>query len=50
MSDLREVRHPEVRVRLVGEDGNAFGVLGSVRSALRHAARPPPIVSGRWPP
>jgi hypothetical protein len=23
MSDLREVRHPEVRVQLVGEDGNA---------------------------
>lgn len=32
-----EIRHPEIRVHLVGEDGNAFGVLGAVRQALRDA-------------
>jgi hypothetical protein len=35
MSDLRMVRHPEVSVRLVGEDGNAFAILGRVRTAMR---------------
>lgn len=35
MSD--QVRHPEVRVRLAGEDGNAFFILGVVRAALRAA-------------
>ena len=35
MSDLREVRHPDVRVSLVGEDGNAFAILGRVQKALR---------------
>lgn len=35
MSDLRDVRHPEIRVSLVGEDGNAFAVLGRVQKALR---------------
>lgn len=29
------VRFPEVSVRLVGTDGNAFAVLGKVRSALK---------------
>jgi hypothetical protein len=37
LSDLREVRHPEVRVSLVGEDGNAFAILGNVRQGLRDA-------------
>ena len=37
MSDLREVRHPEVVVQLVGEDGNAFAILGRVERALRRA-------------
>ena len=30
-----EVRFPEVVVRLTGEDGNAFTVLGTVRRALK---------------
>ncbi len=37
MGDLREVRYPEIRVPLVGEDRNAFAVLGKVRAAMRHA-------------
>jgi hypothetical protein len=27
-----DVRYPDVRVRLVGTDGNAFAVLGRVRA------------------
>ena len=33
----REVRYPDVRVPLVGADGNAFAILGMVRAALRYA-------------
>jgi hypothetical protein len=32
-----EVKHPEVEVQLSGEDGNAFFIVGRVRSALREA-------------
>ena len=32
-----EPRFPEVVVRLVGEDGNAFAILGRVRRALKNA-------------
>ena len=35
------VRYPHVRVRLVGEDGNAFAILGRVARALRRAGVPP---------
>jgi hypothetical protein len=31
------VKHPEIAVRLVGTDGNAYAVLGAVRRALRDA-------------
>lgn len=31
------VKYPEVNVRLVGEDGNAFAILGRVQHALRRA-------------
>ena len=30
-------RYPDVTVQLVGEDGNAFAVLGCVQRALRRA-------------
>lgn len=29
-------KYPHVRVRLVGEDGNAFSILGRTRRALLH--------------
>lgn len=29
------VRYPQVRVRLIGEDGNAHSILGRVRDAMR---------------
>jgi len=32
-----EVKYPHVVVRLVGEDGNAFAILGAVSKALRRA-------------
>lgn len=31
------VKYPEITVQLVGEDGNAFSVIGKVRKALRRA-------------
>jgi hypothetical protein len=31
------VKHPEVEVQLVGNDGNAFAILGTVSKALRRA-------------
>lgn len=33
-------RHPEIHVRLTGQDGNAFAVLGAVSKALRRAGVP----------
>lgn len=32
-----EVRYPEVEVLLVGEDGNAFTIMGAVARGLRKA-------------
>lgn len=32
-----EPKYPEVTVRLVGEDGNAFAIIGRVRAALKRA-------------
>ncbi len=32
-----EVRHPDITVRLSGIDGNAYAILGAVRTALRAA-------------
>ena len=30
-----QIKHPHVNVRLVGEDGNAFAILGRVLQAMR---------------
>lgn len=32
-----EVKYPNVTVRLIGEDGNAFAILGAVKRQLRRA-------------
>jgi hypothetical protein len=32
-----EIRHPEITVQLTGNDGNAYAILGAVRTALRTA-------------
>lgn len=34
------IRHPEITVKLVGEDGNAFSIIGRVQRALRRARVP----------
>jgi len=34
---VADVKHPDVKVRLVGEDGNAFAILGKVSKALKRA-------------
>jgi hypothetical protein len=35
-----QVKYPEVHVRLVGEDGNAFAIMARVSSALKEAGVP----------
>ena len=35
--NLNEVKYPNVKVKLVGEDGNAFFIMGRVTQALRKA-------------
>ena len=35
-----DVKYPEVEVDLVGEDGNAFSILGRVQKAMRRADIP----------
>ena len=32
---MEEPRYPEVTVKLIGEDGNAFALLGAVTGALK---------------
>jgi hypothetical protein len=32
-----DCKYPDVKVRLVGEDGNAFAILGRVTRAMREA-------------
>ena len=35
-----DIKYPEVEVALVGEDGNAFSILGRVQKAMRRAGVP----------
>ena len=35
-----EVKYPEIEVELIGQDGNAFAVLGRVTAALKRAGVP----------
>lgn len=35
------VKYPNVKVQLVGGDGNAFAVMGAVTKAMRRAGLPP---------
>ena len=37
VTDAGLVRHPQVRVNLTGEDGNAFSILGRVTRAMQKA-------------
>lgn len=36
-----EVRYPDVEVRIVGEDGNAFAIIGRCVQAARRGGVPP---------
>jgi len=42
---MTEVKYPHVEVKLVGENGNAFYILGTVQKALRKAGASPDMVS-----
>ena len=35
-----DVKYPEIEVKLVGENGNAFAILGNVQEALRRGGVP----------
>ena len=37
MNVMEEPKYPNITVRLIGEDGNAFFILGRVTSALKRA-------------
>ncbi len=37
---MAECKHPEIEVELIGQDGNAFNVLGLVNRALTRASVP----------
>jgi hypothetical protein len=32
---MSEIKYPDVKVKLVGRDGNAFAIMGAVQTALR---------------
>jgi hypothetical protein len=35
------IRYPDIKVKLIGEDGNAFAIMGAVSKALRKAGVDP---------
>ncbi len=35
-----DIKYPDVHVQLTGTDGNAFAIMGAVRTALRRAGVP----------
>ena len=37
---MSEIKYPDVKVKLVGTDGNAFAIMGAVTKALRKAGVP----------
>ena len=37
---MPEVKYPEVEVQLLGEDGNAFAIIGNVTKAMRESGIP----------
>ena len=42
---MSDVKYPNVTVTLVGEDGNAFAILGAVSRALKKADVPKPEIN-----
>lgn len=43
--EAKILRQTGIRVRLVGEDGNAFAILGRVRAALRRGGESPEFIA-----
>ena len=37
-------KYPNIEVQLVGEDGNAFAIMGKVQKAMRRAGVPKPEI------
>jgi hypothetical protein len=37
---MKEVKYPNAKANLIGGDGNAFAILGTVTKALRRAGAP----------
>lgn len=37
---MTETRYPDIHVQLTGRDGNAFAVLGAVKTALKRGGAP----------
>jgi hypothetical protein len=37
---MNQPKYPDIRVELVGHDGNAFAIIGRVRQAMRRATVP----------
>lgn len=33
--DMREIKYPDINIPLVGEDGNAFSILGRVQRVMK---------------
>ena len=38
-------KHPNIKVKLVGEDGNAFAIIAKVRQAMWEAGLPNPTIT-----
>jgi hypothetical protein len=41
---MDNIEFPQVHVKLVGEDGNAFAILGRVRQAMKRAGVPQDLI------
>ena len=37
---MKDVKYPDITVQLVGQDGNAFAILGRCRAAMKKAKLP----------
>lgn len=44
-AEMSEVKYPDVKVKLVGQDGNAFAIMGAVQTALKKAGVDKDVIS-----
>lgn len=45
MYSSAQPKYPNVKVQLIGKDGNAFAILGRVRQAMRRAGIAPDVIA-----